>query len=235
MAKEWAKAFYNSAAWIQCREAYIVSVYGLCERCQQPGIILHHKILLTPNNIDDPNTTLNWDYLEYVCRVCHNAEHCKKHNDITQEGLAFDANGQLVEHKTVTIVWGAPAAGKTTYVKTHKGLYDIVVDLDYIMSALSLSNDRSRSSDTFPFAIDIVRLMHNKIADRAYPFKHAWVITTMPFRAKREAMIRDMNANEVHIDTDIQVCIRRAMDDVERQNKDLQIKIINKYFNELEL
>ena len=29
MAKEYAKAFYNSSAWIKCKNSYIKSVYGL--------------------------------------------------------------------------------------------------------------------------------------------------------------------------------------------------------------
>lgn len=36
-----------------------------------PGEIVHHKIELTPMNIDKPEITLNWDNLELVCRNCH--------------------------------------------------------------------------------------------------------------------------------------------------------------------
>ena len=74
--KEWAKAFYKSAAWKHCREDYAASVGGLCERCLQrgvynPGEIVHHKVWLTRSNISDPNVSLNWDNLELVCRNCH--------------------------------------------------------------------------------------------------------------------------------------------------------------------
>ncbi|QEK12590.1 HNH endonuclease [Crassaminicella thermophila] len=96
MAKEFAKAFYKSKAWKKCREAYIKSVYGLCERCGKPGYIVHHKILLTYQNINDPDITLNWENLEYLCQNCHNQEHhrnCKA----TREGLMFDGEGNLVQ------------------------------------------------------------------------------------------------------------------------------------------
>ena len=78
--KEWAKAFYQSTAWKQCRAKYIKSVGGLCERCSKKGLIVagyivHHKCYLTPENINDPTVTLNWDNLEYLCLSCHNAEH----------------------------------------------------------------------------------------------------------------------------------------------------------------
>ena len=72
----WAKSFYFSPAWRSCRAAYIKSVGGLCERCLARGVyrsgeIVHHKIHLTPENMNDPNIALNWDNLEAVCRLHH--------------------------------------------------------------------------------------------------------------------------------------------------------------------
>lgn len=96
MAKEWAKAFYKSKVWQQCREGYIASVFGLCERCQRPGYIVHHKELLTPQNINDPEVTLNWEKLEYLCQDCHNKEHFSNDKSV-REGLKFDHNGNLIE------------------------------------------------------------------------------------------------------------------------------------------
>ncbi len=60
VAKEFAKAFYNSKKWKQCRAAYIAHRQaidgGLCESCHEaPGYIVHHKIELTPDNINDPD------------------------------------------------------------------------------------------------------------------------------------------------------------------------------------
>ena len=78
--KEYAKKFYSSKAWKNCREAYKASRGGLCERClakglYNPGVIVHHKIYLTPENIGNPNITLQWENLELVCRQCHDEEH----------------------------------------------------------------------------------------------------------------------------------------------------------------
>ena len=50
MAQEWTKAFYTSTVWKKCREGYIQSVHGLCERCQAPGYIVYQEELLTPGN-----------------------------------------------------------------------------------------------------------------------------------------------------------------------------------------
>lgn len=75
MAKPFAQAFYNSTAWKQCREAYKHKVCYLCERCGEPGVIVHHKIRVTPQTIQHPEVLLNFDNLELLCRKCHEKEH----------------------------------------------------------------------------------------------------------------------------------------------------------------
>ena len=106
MAKEFAKSFYRSKAWQQCRASYIKSVGGLCETCSKngeiiPGKILHHKIILTPNNINNPDVTLNWDNLEYECKSCHDKHEGhglgKDKKQCTREGLKFNEKGELIE------------------------------------------------------------------------------------------------------------------------------------------
>jgi hypothetical protein len=90
-----AKRFYRSKAWLDCRRSYIQSVFGLCERCHQPGYIVHHKTYMTAKNIHDVNITLNHDNLEYLCLTCHNREHFERNSPV-REGLTFDSQGNLV-------------------------------------------------------------------------------------------------------------------------------------------
>ncbi|GLC32910.1 HNH endonuclease [Clostridium omnivorum] len=97
MAKEFAVKFYKSKAWLECRDGFIQSVHGLCNRCGNPGYIVHHKELLTPDNINNPNVTLNWDKLEYLCQCCHNKEHMSNNDKAINNGLRFDSNGQIVK------------------------------------------------------------------------------------------------------------------------------------------
>lgn len=83
MAKEYAKAFYKSATWERCKNSYIKSVGGLCERCLadgivKAGVIVHHINYITPENISDPNITTDYGNLELLCAECHNNEHKRK-------------------------------------------------------------------------------------------------------------------------------------------------------------
>lgn len=78
--KEFAKKFYKSRAWQSTRLAYLKSVGGLCERCLKRGLykpaeIVHHKVYIDEQNINDPAVTLSWTNLEAVCRECHEDEH----------------------------------------------------------------------------------------------------------------------------------------------------------------
>ena len=78
--KDFARQFYLSPNWRKTRKAYLKYRGGLCERCYSKGLIkageiVHHKIYLTPDNINDESTTLDYNNLELVCRECHAEEH----------------------------------------------------------------------------------------------------------------------------------------------------------------
>ena len=78
--REFAKTFYKSQAWKKCRDAYTKSQGGLCERCRAkglivPGVIVHHKIHISEDNITDPSITLCFDNLQLLCRDCHADAH----------------------------------------------------------------------------------------------------------------------------------------------------------------
>ena len=96
--KQYAKAFYKSAAWEQTRAAYLKSVGGLCERCLKKGLItpaeiVHHKIYITPENINKPEIILSWDNLEALCQRCHNVEHF---SDGQERRYEFDELGRVM-------------------------------------------------------------------------------------------------------------------------------------------
>lgn len=79
MAKEFARAFYDSKQWRKSRKAYIakrISIDGgLCEECSERlGYMVHHTVALTPDNINNPEVSLNHNLLEYVCKQCHDRE-----------------------------------------------------------------------------------------------------------------------------------------------------------------
>ena len=65
--RAFAKAFYESPAWRRTRAYILKRDAGLCVRCGAPGVIVHHKRELRPQNIDDAMISLNADNLETLC------------------------------------------------------------------------------------------------------------------------------------------------------------------------
>ena len=96
MAKDFAKKFYNSKQWLRVREAFRIVKFGMCERCGlSDSKHIHHKILLTELNINDPDITLGFNNLELLCHECHNKEHMSKWQAVG-EGVAFNINSEIV-------------------------------------------------------------------------------------------------------------------------------------------
>ena len=105
MAREFSKSFYNSKEWRKCRDYILKRDNYLCTKCGNPAEEVHHKERLSPNNIMDPNITLNENNLISLCKDCHFAEHkeekvqaIKRNSNSTSclEEYEFDSNGYLV-------------------------------------------------------------------------------------------------------------------------------------------
>ena len=51
--------FYRSDTWKMARAIKIASAGGCCEVCGDVGTEVHHIIHLTPQNVSDPNISIN--------------------------------------------------------------------------------------------------------------------------------------------------------------------------------
>lgn len=99
MSREFATSFYNSSAWKKARQVCLSKNHGICSRCGKAfaskDLIVHHKIMLSPDNINDPNITLNQDNLELLCVSCHSIEHGNK--DDLNKSFIFDDEGNIID------------------------------------------------------------------------------------------------------------------------------------------
>ena len=103
MISEARKKLYNSKAWKNCRNSYLHSVGGLCERCLRKNIytageIVHHKIHLSDENCSKPEIALNFDNLECLCRKCHAEVHDEDVYDPkrTKRRYKVDSMGRVI-------------------------------------------------------------------------------------------------------------------------------------------
>lgn len=67
--------FYHSTQWRKCRTAFVAYKHGKCEICGKTGNLVHHRVHLNEENVDDPFISLNFDNLELLCKDCHNTIH----------------------------------------------------------------------------------------------------------------------------------------------------------------
>ena len=95
MALDYSKSFYNSSAWKKLRLFVCQSRHWTCEECGEYGDQVHHIIEITPDNINDPNITLNEDNIQLLCEECHNSQR-RTEKDI-EDGLKFDEFGNLIK------------------------------------------------------------------------------------------------------------------------------------------
>jgi 5-methylcytosine-specific restriction endonuclease McrA len=94
MAKPFAIKFYKSKAWRTVRAQVLRRDHYSCVDCDCRASEVHHIIELTPDNIDNPDISLNMDNLESLCWDCHN-KRTKKRIDVS-ELYEFNENGMVV-------------------------------------------------------------------------------------------------------------------------------------------
>lgn len=78
--KPFARKFYKGKAWQSVRDYVMSRDARLCQDCLKKGKIttaeeVHHIVEITPDNINDPDITLNPDNLVSLCKECHAARH----------------------------------------------------------------------------------------------------------------------------------------------------------------
>lgn len=96
--KPFAERFYKGRTWQRCRASFIAKRMlidgGVCEVCHNnQGYIVHHKIWLTADNINNPSISLNHDNLAYVCKACHDKI---REAESPKPRYSFDDNGKLM-------------------------------------------------------------------------------------------------------------------------------------------
>lgn len=97
MAKEWAKAFYNTDLWKAQREAVLKRDHFHCTEpgCRRTAEEVHHIVELTETNIKNPEIALSMSNLRSLCSVCHKRITKQMHSKgyVELEDIIFDENG----------------------------------------------------------------------------------------------------------------------------------------------
>lgn len=66
-----------------------------------PAEIVHHKIPLTADNMNDLNISLSWKNLQALCRQCHAEVHEDMYAERTGKRYRIDENGRVTIRDSV--------------------------------------------------------------------------------------------------------------------------------------
>lgn len=186
--------FYRSQEWIDFR-AYLIA-----ERTAADGfvydeitgkkiikaydIILHHKIELTLENVNDANITLNPDNIQIVSFKTHNEIH--------------NRFGSWTRH--IYLVYGCPLSGKSTYVRERAGLHDLVIDLDKIYACITNNPPYIKSGRVSDNAFAVRDCLLEQIKTRRGKWVNCFIIGGYPFKGERERICGEYGAEPIYID-----------------------------------
>lgn len=195
--------FYRSREWEDFRKIIIAQrthadgfVYD--EITNKPiviagDIIIHHKIPLTLDNVNDFNISLNPDNVQIVS--------FKTHNDI------HDRFGTYTRH--VYLIYGCPLSGKSTFVKERANIHDLIIDIDRIYECISNNPPYMKSGRLY----DNVQAVRDALLD-CIKFKrgkwvNAFIISGAPLKRDREMYETVYGAEQIYIDCDKETALNR--------------------------
>lgn len=227
--------FYKSKTWESFRKIIIeqhtdADGFIKCAICGKPilkkyDLIIHHKIELTDNNINDFTISLNPDLVECVHFKCHN----KIHNRFTE---GHNSTYTAVK-KHVYIVYGSPCSGKTTWVHENATADDLIVDMDSIWQMISINDRYVKPAALKSVVFDMRDKLYDIIKYRSGKWHNAYVITGGAMKGDRDRLVARIGADDlIFIDTPKNECIRRCL-----ERKDLSeewIQYVNDWFDQFQ-
>ena len=225
--------FYKSKKWEDFRKVIIqqrtdADGYVHCCRCGKPilkkyDLILHHKQELTDANVGNALVALNPDNVECICFKCHNKEH---------ERFQGGNSGWIPQQKKVFIVYGAPCAGKSTWVHDNAAPSDLVVDVDQIWQMISVNDKYVKPGALKSVVFQVRDTLFDVVKYRNGKWNNAFVIATAPMIGDRDRLKARIAADElIHIDTPEAVCIERCLERGMDKDTTMQwVEFIKDYF-----
>lgn len=180
----------------------------ICEHCGKPIVkaydcIGHHITELTDDNVDDALISLNPDNVQLVHFKCHNQIHKRFGYSVHREQEVF-------------IVYGAPCAGKTTWVKDNAESTDIILDIDRLWQAVrsEICDEYEKPNELKQNIFALRDLMLDMIRVRRGRWHKAFIIGGYPLQGERERLADTVGAKQmIFIDTPKEICIARAKND----------------------
>lgn len=176
----------------------------ICDYCGKPitrayDLIGHHVEELTEENVNDFNISLNPNNIQFVHHRCHNYIHNK---------LGYSM-------REVYLVYGAPMAGKCSWVKDNAQEGDLIINIDDIWECVSGCERFIKPNRLKSVVFKVYETLLDAVKYRLGKWNNAYIIGGFPLQSERERLCRDLAAREIFIDVSQEECLARlAADDM---------------------
>lgn len=218
--------FYNSEIWRSFRlqlmneraiNGVIYDEWNGLPIYKAFDVVAHHKIELTLQNVNDVSISLNPENIMLVSHRSHNEIHAR---------YGFMTN------KKIYYVYGAPCAGKSSFVQTVKGNSDFIIDIDLIWQCVT-GGQLYHKPDALKSIVFAVRdQMIDKAKTRAGRWERCYIIEGGAIKSERERKINAWGAEPIFINTSKEDCINNLMRDNKRKEVYNEwLSYINEWFN----
>jgi len=132
----------------------------------------------------------------------------------------------------VKVVWGPPAAGKSTHVKENKGENDMIYDFDLLMRDLSGLDIYDRNEYLISYLVDFRAAIIESL-ETEEQLDTAWIIISFPEGEIKE-QLEVLDAEFILIDADKETCYQRIEDDDCRKDKGGWKQVADDWFEKYE-
>ena len=199
-----AREFRSSTAWrrfsewYRSRHPFCADPFKLHGELGEPMVDVHHIVPL----IENIELGLVEENAASLCKWCHNKIESMERRGVPTKHL-FAATAKRAK---ITVVYGPPASGKTTWVRKHITAGDLVIDFDAIMQAISFQSDHMAPDTLRPFAeacrSTLIRMLETTPTQRAFA-----IHSMLPDESRRSW--QTMGAEFICIRTPAEVCKAR--------------------------
>lgn len=204
-------SFYRSDEWARLRkliidertrdDGYIYDEVTNKPIVRKYDLTLHHKIELTDENVNDYNISLNPENIMVVSHRTHNQIHDRFDNHAVRK---------------VYIIYGPPLAGKTTWVQMNKLDGDLVIDMDNIWQCITADERYHKPGRLNAVAFKVRDTLIDSVKYRLGKWRNCYLIGGYPLSSERERLAKELQAEEIFIDTTEEECLMRLKNDRER-------------------
>ena len=218
-------SFYTSDEWRDFRsliihdrtteDGLIIDEYSGKPIARAYDVILHHKIELTEENVNDYSISLNPDNIMVVSHKSHNVIHNKLGYRVRQ----------------VFIVYGAPLSGKSSFVKENAEEGDLILDIDNIWECVSGCERYVKPKRLNSVVFSIRDEILDCIRYRRGKWNTAYVIGGYPLASERERLCKELGGRPIYIESTREECKKKLREDPQGRGLGEWDKFIDEWFD----